>query len=120
MPGLHWYRMPLPIDLNHINLWLIEDGAGFTLIDTGFPAISCTAAWEELEATLLRDRLATPQSACALMPTLFGRRLMEFQHFLGLHECVAGKRYARRRLPVNTCTGWHNAARVSAVLNVVR
>ena len=55
-PGLHWFRMPLPIDLNHINLWLIEDGVGFTLVDTGFPATACTAAWEVLEATLLRAR----------------------------------------------------------------
>ncbi len=55
-PGIQWLRMPLPIDLNHINLWLIEDGAGYTLIDTGFPAASCTAVWEALENTLLRAR----------------------------------------------------------------
>ncbi len=48
--------MPLPIDLNHINLWLIEDGDGFTLVDTGFPASSCTDVWEQLEKTLLRTR----------------------------------------------------------------
>jgi len=34
-PGLHWLRMPLPMALDHINLWLIEDGPGWTLIDTG-------------------------------------------------------------------------------------
>ena len=55
-PGIHWLRMPLPIDLNHINLWLIEDGDGYTLIDSGFPDASCTAVWESLEATVLRDR----------------------------------------------------------------
>ena len=55
-PGIQWLRMPLPIDLNHINLWLIEDGAGYTLIDTGFPAESCTAVWQSLETTLLRTR----------------------------------------------------------------
>jgi glyoxylase-like metal-dependent hydrolase (beta-lactamase superfamily II) len=55
-PGIHWLRMPLPIDLNHINLWLIEDGTGYTLVDTGFPAESCTAVWETLETTVLRER----------------------------------------------------------------
>ena len=55
-PGIHWLRMPLPIDLNHINLWLIEDGDGYTLIDTGFPAESCTVVWQAIEATLLRER----------------------------------------------------------------
>ena len=54
--GLYWLRMPLPIDLNHINLWLLEDGDGFTLIDTGLAASMCTAVWEQLEATLLRRR----------------------------------------------------------------
>ena len=55
-PGIHWLRMPLPIDLNHINLWLIEDGDGYTLIDTGFPAETCTAVWQVLESTQLRTR----------------------------------------------------------------
>ena len=27
-PGGHWLRMPLPFRLNHINLWLLEDGKG--------------------------------------------------------------------------------------------
>lgn len=54
-PGIHWLRMPLPIDLNHINLWLIADGDGYTLIDTGYPAESCVAVWTSLGQTLLRD-----------------------------------------------------------------
>ena len=35
-PGIHWVRMPLPFALNHINLWLLEDGDGWTVVDTGF------------------------------------------------------------------------------------
>jgi hypothetical protein len=33
--GVKWQRMPLPFSLNHINLWAIEDDAGWTLVDTG-------------------------------------------------------------------------------------
>ena len=55
-PGIHWLRMPLSINLNHINLWLIEDGDGLTLIDTGMAEESCTAVWLALEQTLLRER----------------------------------------------------------------
>ena len=33
--GVHWVRMPLPFQLDHINLWLIDDYDGWTLIDTG-------------------------------------------------------------------------------------
>ena len=31
-PGVHWLRMPLPMALNHINLWALEDGDGWTLV----------------------------------------------------------------------------------------
>ena len=33
--GVFWIRMPLPMALDHINLWLLEDGNGWTLVDTG-------------------------------------------------------------------------------------
>ena len=35
-PGVHWIRMPLPFALDHINLWLIEDGDGMAIVDTGY------------------------------------------------------------------------------------
>jgi glyoxylase-like metal-dependent hydrolase (beta-lactamase superfamily II) len=34
-PGVHWLRMPLPFALDHINLWMIEDGEGFAIVDCG-------------------------------------------------------------------------------------
>jgi glyoxylase-like metal-dependent hydrolase (beta-lactamase superfamily II) len=55
--GVIWLRMPMPIDLNHINLWLVEDGDGWTLIDTGYPAALCAEVWTRLMATpLLQER----------------------------------------------------------------
>ena len=35
-PGVLWLRMPLPFALDHINLWLLEDGDGWTIVDTGY------------------------------------------------------------------------------------
>ena len=29
-PGVHWLRMPLSFQLNHINLWILEDVEGDT------------------------------------------------------------------------------------------
>jgi hypothetical protein len=29
-PGIYWLRMPLPFQLNHINLWLVEEKDGWT------------------------------------------------------------------------------------------
>ncbi len=34
-PGVRWLSMPLPFQLDHINLWLADDERGCTVIDTG-------------------------------------------------------------------------------------
>jgi glyoxylase-like metal-dependent hydrolase (beta-lactamase superfamily II) len=33
--GLHWLRMPLPMELANINLWLLEKEDGWSIVDTG-------------------------------------------------------------------------------------
>ncbi len=49
-PGIYWLRMPLPFRLDHINLWLLEDGDGWTLIDTGIARDEVRDAWETVIA----------------------------------------------------------------------
>ncbi|MEC5215242.1 glyoxylase-like metal-dependent hydrolase (beta-lactamase superfamily II) [Actimicrobium sp. GrIS 1.19] len=58
-PGVHWLRMGLPFALNHINLWLLEDGDGWTAIDCGIASDETRAAWEVIFATHLRGRPIT-------------------------------------------------------------
>ncbi|MFA4970940.1 MAG: MBL fold metallo-hydrolase, partial [Sulfuritalea sp.] len=45
-PGIEWLCMPLPFALNHINLWLLEDGDGYAAIDTGFALDPIKEAWK--------------------------------------------------------------------------
>jgi glyoxylase-like metal-dependent hydrolase (beta-lactamase superfamily II) len=45
-PGVHWLRMPLPLALNHINLWLLEDEGGWTIVDTGMGIEPTRALWD--------------------------------------------------------------------------
>lgn len=49
-PGILWLRMPLPFELDHINLYLIEEPSlgGFALIDTGIGTSKTQALWESL------------------------------------------------------------------------
>src|SRR5437868_161989 len=47
-PGVHWLRMPLPFQLNHINLWLLEDEGGWTIVDTGIGNSGTRQHWEEI------------------------------------------------------------------------
>lgn len=49
-PGVHWLRMPLPFKLDHINLWLLEDGEGWTIVDTGINSELTRDIWERLFA----------------------------------------------------------------------
>jgi glyoxylase-like metal-dependent hydrolase (beta-lactamase superfamily II) len=54
--GVWWIRMPLPFALDHINLWVLEDGDGFTLVDTGYGVEATWTLWERHFAQLLHGR----------------------------------------------------------------
>ncbi|MBM3486495.1 MAG: MBL fold metallo-hydrolase [Alphaproteobacteria bacterium] len=45
-PGIHWIRMALPFQLNHVNLWLLEDDGGWTVVDTGYNTEDTRAHWK--------------------------------------------------------------------------
>lgn len=47
-PGLLWLRMPLPFALDHINLWLLREEAGYAAIDCGVDRAETRAAWEQV------------------------------------------------------------------------
>ena len=46
--GIYWVRFSMPMALNHINLWLLEDGDGWTVIDTCLNISSARDQWEDL------------------------------------------------------------------------
>jgi glyoxylase-like metal-dependent hydrolase (beta-lactamase superfamily II) len=54
--GLLWARIPLPMELTHINVWLMEQERGWTLVDTGMAADPCRDAWHSLERTVVGER----------------------------------------------------------------
>ena len=47
-PGVLWIRMKLPFTLNHINLWALEDGEGWAVIDTGVQDADTAHAWRQI------------------------------------------------------------------------
>ncbi|MDA9230758.1 MBL fold metallo-hydrolase [Alphaproteobacteria bacterium] len=49
-PGVYWIRMSLPYSLDHINLWLLEDEDGWTVVDTCVDMDSSRQQWEHLFA----------------------------------------------------------------------
>jgi glyoxylase-like metal-dependent hydrolase (beta-lactamase superfamily II) len=49
-PGVHWMRLPLPYALDHINVWAVDDGDGWALVDTGVRTEQTAEAWRRLMA----------------------------------------------------------------------
>lgn len=57
-PGVLWARFALPFALNHVNIFLVEDGDGWAAIDTGISNDETRAAWDALlEGPLAGSRL---------------------------------------------------------------
>ena len=50
-----WLRMPLPFALDHINLWLLREDRGFTLVDTGYGDVATRVLWDRHFETTLAD-----------------------------------------------------------------
>ena len=55
-PGILWARLALPFLLDHVNIYFVDDGKGWALIDTGLGDKATLAAWDPLLGTVLRDR----------------------------------------------------------------
>ena len=47
--GVYWARFPMPMSLDHINIWLLEDADGWTVVDT---CLNISSAREILEQLL--------------------------------------------------------------------
>jgi glyoxylase-like metal-dependent hydrolase (beta-lactamase superfamily II) len=56
LPGLFWVRLPVPLTLNHVNCWLLDDGPGWTLVDCGMNTDDIFEIWDRLWRGLLRSR----------------------------------------------------------------
>lgn len=45
-PGVLWMRLPLPMALDHVNVWAIADGEGWVIVDTGLKTPVSVESWE--------------------------------------------------------------------------
>ena len=48
--GIHWIRLPLPMRLDHVNIYALEDEGGWTIIDTGIFSKKGKGLWADLMA----------------------------------------------------------------------
>ena len=71
-PGVHWLRLPLPFDLNHINVWLLEDAAEWTIVDTGIASDDSKTAWRQAFNDVMAGKRASRVIATHLHPDHIG------------------------------------------------
>lgn len=55
-PGILWFRLPLPMALEHVNIYALDDGDGWTLIDTGMSSKRSRGVWQMLLDGPLRGK----------------------------------------------------------------
>lgn len=48
--GVLWMRLPLPMVLDHVNVYALDDDDGWTIVDTGMASKRGAAIWESLLA----------------------------------------------------------------------
>lgn len=54
--GVLWMRMPLPMALDHVNVYALDDGDSWTVVDTGFASKRSKTIWETLLAGPLKGK----------------------------------------------------------------
>ena len=58
-PGILWIRLPLPMALDHVNVYVLDDGDCWTVVDTGFASRTTRSLWQEaLAGPLARKPVA--------------------------------------------------------------
>jgi glyoxylase-like metal-dependent hydrolase (beta-lactamase superfamily II) len=71
-PGLYWLRMYLPFSLDHINLWILDEGESWSVIDTGVAIDKCKEIWLKTFADRLQGRPISRVIATHLHPDHIG------------------------------------------------
>lgn len=57
--GVYWVRFDMPMALDHINLWLLEDDDGWTVVDTCLRLESSVETWETLFSGFMQGKPVT-------------------------------------------------------------
>ncbi len=78
-PGIFWVRLPLPVALDHVNVWVLDDGDGWTIVDCGLENEESMAVWGALTSGPLSGKRVRRLVATHSHPDHIGaaRRLVQ-------------------------------------------
>lgn len=89
--GVLWLRLPLPMALDHVNVYVLDDGDGWTVVDTGLDTRRARTIWDGLLAGALAGKPL---------------RRVVVTHYHPDHIGLAGWLQARGAELVTTRTSW--------------
>ncbi|OGA54238.1 MAG: hypothetical protein A3F74_09700 [Betaproteobacteria bacterium RIFCSPLOWO2_12_FULL_62_58] len=107
--GVFWLRMPLPFALKHINLWLLEDGTGWTIVDCGLGTDTTRTLWEQIFAGGLDGRPARRLIVTHCHPDHIGLAAWLCEKF-GLKPCMTSSEYVHAHAVYHRVGGTDHAA----------
>jgi glyoxylase-like metal-dependent hydrolase (beta-lactamase superfamily II) len=96
MPGVHWLRMPLPMSLDHINLYLVDAGDGWYIIDTGIKTDAVRQHWLNIFDNSLEGRPVLGILATHMHPDHIGQAGWLEQHWQVPLYMTMGEYYTGR------------------------
>ncbi len=108
-PGVRWLTMPMGnSSLSHINLYLLEDSAGWWIVDTGLRLEHVSELWHEIFTRELGGKRVVGVICTHFHPDHIGQAAMITDHFRApLHMTRA--EYYQARAFSNTGPGHHTS-----------
>ena len=103
LSGLKWLRLPLPFLLGHINVWLLQDGDGWAIVDTGIFTNATREVWEYVFNEYLENAPITRVLVTHMHPDHVGCAGWLCERF-GIELCMSREEYLMCRILV-TDTG---------------
>lgn len=122
-PGVLWLRKAVPGGVNHVNVWALADGDGWTLVDTGMQTTETVASWETAFLSALAGRRVSRVICTHMHPDHIGMagwltRRFDCQLWITRLEYVTCRMLtvdASREVPVDAvrfyrAAGWNDEA----------
>ena len=100
LPGLKWLRLPLPFLLGHINVWLLQDGDGWAIVDTGIFSNSTREVWEHVFQEYLKNAPITRVLVTHMHPDHVGCAGWLCERF-DIELCMSREEYLMCRILVS-------------------
>jgi glyoxylase-like metal-dependent hydrolase (beta-lactamase superfamily II) len=99
-PGVHWVCMPMPMALAWINLWMIEDGGGWTIVDTGLALDETRGYWRSIFDSTLKGKPVTRVICTHMHPDHMGNAGWISRKFGGARLWTSRLEYISARMLV--------------------